>query len=116
MAEGIGGGEEGQDAGIGGVGKTRLARELMIQAGLDGAVELSEISYTESTPKGDVPVKGMIVRSPRFSAIPCRTSARSSGRGSTSSHQRKIPHAAAPATIAATSRMSAFRCKPTKST
>jgi len=33
------------------------------------AVELSEISYTESTPKGEVPVKGMIVRSPRFSAI-----------------------------------------------
>jgi preprotein translocase subunit SecF len=33
------------------------------------SVELSDISYTESTPKGDVTVKGMMVRSPRFSAI-----------------------------------------------
>ncbi len=31
-------------------------------------VELNDISYTESTPKGDVTVKGLMVRSPRFSS------------------------------------------------
>jgi preprotein translocase subunit SecF len=32
-------------------------------------IELSDISYTQSTPKGDVTVNGMIIRSPRFSAL-----------------------------------------------
>ncbi|HEY5937785.1 MAG TPA: protein translocase subunit SecF, partial [Kofleriaceae bacterium] len=32
-------------------------------------IELSNIEYTESTPSGDKEVKGLIVRSPRFSAI-----------------------------------------------
>jgi preprotein translocase subunit SecF len=43
-------------------------REAFEKAG-DHGVELSDISYTETTPKGDVQVKGMIVRSPRFSSI-----------------------------------------------
>lgn len=32
-------------------------------------IELSNISYTQSTPKGDVEVSGMIIHSPRFSAL-----------------------------------------------
>lgn len=32
-------------------------------------VELSDISYTQSTPKGDVTVNGMLIRTPRFSAL-----------------------------------------------
>ena len=32
-------------------------------------VELSDISYRETTPSGDVDVKGLIVRTPRFSAL-----------------------------------------------
>ena len=32
-------------------------------------IELSNISYTQSTPKGDVTVNGMIIHSPRFSAL-----------------------------------------------
>ena len=46
-------------------GKVRAAFEA---AGEHG-VEISGISYKESTPKGEVPVEGMIVRTPRFSAI-----------------------------------------------
>lgn len=46
-------------------GKVRAAFD---SAGEHG-VELSDIEYTESTPKGDVKVKGMMIRTPRFSAI-----------------------------------------------
>jgi preprotein translocase subunit SecF len=35
----------------------------------EAGIELSDIQYTESTPKGEEEVKGLIVRSPRFSAI-----------------------------------------------
>jgi preprotein translocase subunit SecF len=35
----------------------------------DHGVELSDISYTETTSKGEETVRGMIVRSPRFSAL-----------------------------------------------
>jgi preprotein translocase subunit SecF len=35
----------------------------------EGGIELSDISYTQSTPKGDVTVSGMIIHSPRFSAL-----------------------------------------------
>lgn len=35
----------------------------------EGGIELSNISYTQSTPKGDVTVNGMVIHSPRFSAL-----------------------------------------------
>jgi len=35
----------------------------------EGGIELSNIAYTQSTPKGDVEVSGMIIHSPRFSAL-----------------------------------------------
>jgi preprotein translocase subunit SecF len=43
-------------------------REAFAKAGEDG-IEISDIAYAESTPTGDVTVNGLIVRSPRFSAI-----------------------------------------------
>jgi preprotein translocase subunit SecF len=35
----------------------------------EAGIELSDISFTESTPKGDVTVNGLIIHSPRFSAL-----------------------------------------------
>ena len=46
-------------------GKVRKALE---KAGEHG-IELSDIAYTETTPKGDVTVHGLIVRTGRFSAL-----------------------------------------------
>ena len=43
-------------------------REAFAKAGEDG-IELSDISITESTDKGDVTVSGLIIKSPRFSAL-----------------------------------------------
>jgi preprotein translocase subunit SecF len=43
-------------------------REAFAKAKEDG-IEISDIQYTESTPKGDQEVKGLIVRTPRFSAL-----------------------------------------------
>ncbi len=43
-------------------------RDAFSKAGEHG-IEISDISYTESGPKGEVQVHGMIVRSPRFSAL-----------------------------------------------
>jgi preprotein translocase subunit SecF len=43
-------------------------RKILEESGEHG-VELSDISYSESTPKGDVTINGLIVKSGRFSAL-----------------------------------------------
>src|SRR5262245_1357955 len=43
-------------------------REALQKAG-DHGVELSDITYTEDTPKGEQEVHGLIVHTPRFSAL-----------------------------------------------
>ena len=43
-------------------------RKAFDKAGEHG-IELSDISYAEDTPKGEINVHGMLVRSPRFSAL-----------------------------------------------
>ncbi|MBV8759430.1 MAG: protein translocase subunit SecF [Deltaproteobacteria bacterium] len=47
---------------------TAKVREAFAKAHEEG-IELSDISYTESTPKGDVTVNGLLIRSPRSSAL-----------------------------------------------
>jgi preprotein translocase subunit SecF len=44
------------------------ARRVLEKAGEDG-VELSEMSYQETTDKGEVEVTGLVLRTPRFSAL-----------------------------------------------
>jgi preprotein translocase subunit SecF len=43
-------------------------REAFAKAHEEG-IELADISYADTTPKGDVTVNGMIIKSPRFSAL-----------------------------------------------
>jgi preprotein translocase subunit SecF len=47
---------------------TAKVREAFAKAHEEG-IDLSDISYAESTPKGDVTVNGMLIKSPRFSAL-----------------------------------------------
>jgi len=43
-------------------------RDIFAKAHEEG-IELSDISFTDTTPKGEVTVNGMLIRSPRFSAL-----------------------------------------------